>query len=780
MKFTKGFWVNKEGVTTHGAIDIRSAKITETVAVFTVTPQKIFHRGQTLGGPVLTVEITSPAEDVLSVKAYHYKGVKKQTPSFDIADGALKLNISENEKEYVISSGKLSAVFKKELFDMAFYYDGKFLTRSEKKQLAYMQTPEGAFFRERLDISVDEYFYGTGERFTSFVKNGQSVDIWNEDGGTASELAYKNIPFLLSNRGYGIFVNHPENVSFEIGSESVSKNQFSVAGESLNYFIIGGGSMEKAVSNYTLLTGKPAMPPAWSFGLWLSTSFTTDYNEETVNHFVDGMISRGIPLSVFHFDCFWMKEFEWCNFTWDEAQFPNVREMLARLKEKGLKICVWINPYIGQKSPLFDEGMENGYLLKRKNGDVWQWDMWQPAMAIVDFTNPAACKWYCEKLSNLVDLGVDSFKTDFGERIPTDCAWFDGSDPEKMHNYYAYLYNKVVFEMLKGIKPEEAVVFARSASAGSQKFPVHWGGDCDATYVSMAESLRGGLSLALCGFGFWSHDIGGFESTATADLYKRWVAFGMLSSHSRLHGSTSYRVPWLFDEEAVDVLRYFTNLKHVLMPYLYAQAQNTCLTGISMMRPMVMAFPQDYTCTFLDKQYMLGDSLLVAPVFSEDGVCTFYLPEGKFTDLITKKTVKGGRYITQIYDYKSIPLYVKENSMIACGKHNSPAVYDYSKDVQIEVYELREKEIYLYDNFGNKKASVYAKRTEDKIEIQVRGEAPGLRFVFYNLILDDGSSAGDPKGFTFKMPEDSPKITLSVKDSKRDDTPVMVPEGKDI
>jgi alpha-D-xyloside xylohydrolase len=239
-----------------------------------------------------------------------------------------------------------------------------------------------------------------------------------------------------------------------------------------------------------------------------------------------------------------MKEFEWVNFEWDRRVFPDPEAMLARLKSRGLRICVWLNSYVAQRSAMFDEGVAGGYLVKRPDGDVWQWDRWQSGMGLVDFTNPDACRWYGDKLRALVDMGVDCFKTDFGERIPTDVVYYDGSDPFKMHNYYTHLYNKTVFDVLEEKLGEgNATVFARSATAGGQQFPVHWGGDSTATFESMAESLRGGLSLALCGFGFWSHDMGGFEQTAPPAVYKRWCAFGLLSSHSRLHGSESYRVP---------------------------------------------------------------------------------------------------------------------------------------------------------------------------------------------------------------------------------------------
>ena len=364
--------------------------------------------------------------------------------------------------------------------------------------------------------------------------------------------------------------------------------------------------------------------------------------------------------------------------------------MLRRIKEKGLNICVWINPYIGQESCLFREGMEKGYFVKRINGDVWQWDMWQPGMALVDFTNKEACAWYQEKLAGLLSMGVDCFKTDFGERIPVEgICYHDGSDPKKMHNYYTYLYNKVVYEILEKKRGKgEAVLFARSATAGGQKFPVHWGGDCWSDYESMEESLRGGLSLMMSGFGYWAHDIGGFESTSTPDVYKRWVAFGLLSSHSRLHGSTSYRVPWAYDEEAVDVVRFFTKLKARLMPYLYKTAVITSKTGIPTMRSMVLEFTEDRTCHYTDRQYMLGDSFLTAPIFNEEGMADYYLPAGRWTDFFTGEVKTGGSWIKEKHGYLSVPLLVRENSIVALGARDDRPDYDYGDGVELRIYEL--------------------------------------------------------------------------------------------
>ncbi|UUZ80135.1 alpha-xylosidase [Paenibacillus sp. P26] len=648
------------------------------------------------------------------------------------------------------------------------------LTSSGFKSMGYVLSEDGqTYMKEQLGLSVGECVYGLGERFTPFVKNGQSVEIWNRDGGTSTEQAYKNVPFYLTSKGYGVFINHPELVSLEVGSEKVSKVQFSVPGEVMDYYLIGGGSMKQVLNHYTALTGRPALPPAWSFGLWLTTSFTTNYDEATVTSFVDGMAERDVPLHVFHFDCFWMKEFHWTNFEWDDRVFPEPEQMLQRLKSKGLKICVWINPYIAQRSKLFDEGMENGYLLKKPNGDVWQWDLWRPGMGVVDFTNPEACEWYAGYLRKLVDMGVDSFKTDFGERIPTDVVYYDGSDPLKMHNYYSFLYNKLVFGVLEEkLGKGEAAVFARSATAGGQQFPVHWGGDCSAEYESMAESLRGGLSLGLSGFGFWSHDIGGFESTSTADLYKRWIAFGLLSSHSRLHGSRSYRVPWMYGEEAVDVTRFFTKLKCSLMPYLYGASVQATEAGLPVMRAMVLEFGEDPACDYLDRQYMLGDSLLVAPVFSPDGIVGFYLPEGTWTHFLTGESVEGGMWKREQHGYLSLPLYVRPNSIIPVGRENSRPDYDFADGVEFHVFELEEGQSAsstVYSPKGERELSVTAVREGGRatVDIDYAGQAKPWSLLWRGLSevrsVEGAAFEAIPQGLRLMPAPGARRLTIQFK-----------------
>ena len=730
MKFTNGYWLLRDEMKAAYAVEYGSHRVYGQELTMYLPCSHIVDRGSCLNIPLLTVTLSSPMDGVIKVSAVHHDGAVYNGPFAKIYTGDAHVRIEENEEQLIYQTGSLKAVIDKAPngYKMAFYEGDTFLTESSFRNLAYMQdTKTGKnYMLEQIFLDVDEYVYGLGERFTPFVKNGQVVEMWNEDGGTASEIAYKNIPFYVTNKGYGILVDNEGDVAYEIASEKVERIQFSVEGERLDYYVISGKTPMGTVEKYTDLTGKPALPPAWSFGLWLTTSFTTNYDEATTSSFIQGMADRQIPLHVFHFDCYWMDAYEWCNFEWDPATFPDPKGMLKRYHDRGLHICVWINPYIGQKSCLFKEGKENGYLVKKKDGSVWQTDLWQPGMALVDFTNPDAVAWYQGKLKTLLDMGVDCFKTDFGERIPVkDIMYFDHSDPVKMHNYYTYLYNQAVFELLERERGTgEAVLFARSATVGGQQFPAHWGGDCSASYVSMAETLRGGLSLSLGGFGFWSHDISGFESTAPADIYKRWCQFGLLSSHSRLHGSSSYRVPWLFDDEACEILKEFVNLKCRLMPYLYGQAVRSHTEGRPVLRPMVLDFPQDRACDTLDRQYMFGDFLLVAPIFKENGEVQYYLPEGTWYNLITGAEVTGGKWQKETHDYHSLPLMVRPNSILPLGNNDQRPDYDYADGVTLVVSafdEGAEASVEIPDLSGETVMKVTAKRVGEEIHLQVEG-----------------------------------------------------------
>lgn len=598
MKFTNGYWMIRDGVDAlyaREAYELAADATTESLNVLAPT-SVVRGRYDTLNLPTFNVDITTPAEGVIRVCAEHWQGATEY-PGFPLnadepgnrdyvtvqANGNGDGEVGVNGADVTLTTGGLTVkVVKGAPWNLTFIgEDGKVLTESAGKSLGRFKlgaesnvtaqpvsefgvTMDGSardesdvFIAIQLHLSVGEDVYGLGERFGAYVKNGQSVDIWNEDGGTASEQGYKDIPFYMTSNGYGVLVNNRGHVSFEIGSENT---------------------------------------------------------EATINSFIDGMAERDIPLAAFHYDCYWMREFHWCDFEWDKRFFGDIESTLKRLHE------------------------DKGYLVRKPNGEVWQTDFWQAGMGLVDFTNPAAREWFKDKVKALLNQGVDAIKTDFGERIPRDVVWYDGSPKLSMHNWYIQLYNQAVFEAIEETYGKgNACLYARSATVGGQQQPVHWGGDCESTFNGMAQSLRAGLSLTSSGFGFWSHDIGGFEGAfPDPAVYKRWVAFGMLGSHSRLHGSTVYRVPWLFDEEdekngvalvpgqtAVDVVREFTKLKLELMPYVYQLGLQPHANGTPVMRSMFVEFPDDPACRTLDRQYMFGPSMLVAPVFTYSGEVSY-------------------------------------------------------------------------------------------------------------------------------------------------------------
>ncbi|EIN12487.1 sugar hydrolase [Punctularia strigosozonata HHB-11173 SS5] len=740
MKFSNGTWDVKEGIDWRPAVEVSKLTVTPESLRALTTTRHIRHRGDTLNKPTITVTLTSPLEGVVELTATHFLGKPahkesrfERFPDFDgKAPESLKPIIQtghdENAGQASLTAGSLSAEIdtKADAFNVDFKSNGKKLTDIGWNSIAYVTdalhtgrsmeaawattTNVEAYARPPLwptghrqpymvlgfGLVPGETFYGLGERFGPFVKNGQMIDMWHEDGGTDSSIAYKNVPFYMSSEGYGVFVDHSDAVSFEVQSERMNKVQISVPGETIRVLVINGPSPKAILERYTAILGRPAAPAPWTYGLWLTTSFLTSYDEKTVTTFVDGMAERGIPLSVFHFDCFWMKGHQWCDFEFDKEYFPDPEGFIGRLKQKGLKICVWINSWIAQESVLFAEGDEKGYFIKRLDGSTWQTDRWQAGMAIVDFTNPEATQWYQSHLIRLMRMGVDAFKTDFAERIPFEgVKYFDGSDPRIAHNFYTFLYNKAVYEaMVQERGPKEACLFARSATAGGQRFPVHWGGDCATLWTGMAESLRGGLSLGLSGFGFHATDIGGFKTPGDRPippdpvLYKRWIQWGLLASHSRLHGSTQYRVPWEIEPdspESSEVLKQSVLLKHRLMPYTLAAGAEAHEKGVPVLRPMFLEFPEDPTTWGLDRQYMFGPNLLVAPIFSAEGKVTYYVPHGRWVGLVDRKERRGPAWFTETHDFSSLPLLVRPGFVVVMGVEDQVPTYDFRDDFEVVV-----------------------------------------------------------------------------------------------
>ena len=581
-------------------------------------------------------------------------------------------------------------------------------------------------------LRADEHIYGLGEKFINFDKRGQAITMWNSDAlGVRRELSYKNVPFFMSTYGYGLLVDSGKKIKFHIGTKSNRSLEIEVPGDELDCYVIYGPSFKRILNSYTSLTGKPNIPPKWSFGLWVSTYFIPATHKSAVNQ-ARKYREMDIPVDVFHFDPCWLRPGRWCDFTWDKEAFPNPEKTLRQLKQMGFKVCLWINPYVSIHSELYTEGAKQGYFLKRNDGSVYHAATWGegfPATAIVDFTNQKAKDWCKAQLIRLLKLGVDVFKTDFGEEIPEDAVFSNGKTGKEMRNIYSLLYNKTVFELTKEHTGNQ-LVWGRCAYAGSQQYPTSWSGDPQCTFEDMASVLRGGLSFAMSGMAFWSHDMGGFWGTPTQSLYIRWSQFGLFSPHSRLHGSSS-RDPWLFGEEAVKVLRKYAKLRYRLIPYIYSYAYSANKTGYPVMRPMVLEFQEDPTTIGIDSQYMFGRELLIAPVLNNMGRVCLYLPSGRWMDYWSHKVYQGPKWIKTQVPIDVMPIFVREDSIIPLGPEMSYVGEKKLDPLTVDIYVQKKAEFAFYDD--GKVVDFECSRDDSEITLKI-GESNRTYIAKFNKI----------------------------------------------
>jgi alpha-D-xyloside xylohydrolase len=482
----------------------------------------------------------------------------------------------------------------------------------------------------------DEKIFGCGESFTRLNKRGQKMVLWACDTqSTASKQMYKPVPFFMSSRGYGIFVHTTSPVTMDFGYAYGGSKTLFVGDDQLDIFFFIG-SPKEILTEYTNITGKSSMPPLWSFGLWMSRFSYRSQKE--VMMVADRLRKNSVPCDVIHIDAGWFKSGINCDFEFDKKAFSDPRKMTVELKEKGFKTSLWQIPYFTPLNPIFNEVVKKKLYIKDGNGNVSTED------AILDFSNPETMDWYAQKIKALLHLGITVIKTDFGEAAPLKGLYLSGRSGYYEHNNYPLRYTQLVSKITKEINGE-SLIWSRSSWAGGQRNPVHWGGDAEVSDAGMAGTLRGGISLGLSGFTFWSHDIGGFSGSPKEELFKRWTFFGMFTSHSRVHGFPP-REPWEFSDEFLKVFRKMVEMRYRLMPYIYAQAFIASQNGLPMLKAMFFNYPDDLTTWNLEDQFMFGENMLVAPLMEENTSSrSVYLPKGKWIDYQTKKVYEGQQWI---------------------------------------------------------------------------------------------------------------------------------------
>ena len=532
-------------------------------------------------------------------------------------------------------------------------------------------------------LTADEMIFGCGESATGLNKAGQKVNLFVTDPqGPETDQMYKPIPFFMSNRGYGMFMHTSAPVTCDFGATYIGLNKMFMGDENLDLFVFFGEPKD-ILDEYTDLVGKPGMPPLWSFGTWMSR--ITYFSEKEGYDVAANIRKNKYPCDVIHFDTGWF-DVDWqCDYKFSENRFQNPRQMLKDLKSQGFHVCLWQLPYFTPKNRYFSELIEKDMYVKNGNGELPYEDV------VLDFSNPETVKWYQDKLAGLLNIGVSAIKVDFGEAAPLNGIYASGKSGWYEHNLYPVRYDMAVSEITKKLHNEN-IMWARAAWAGSQRYPLHWGGDAATTNTGMLGTLRAGLSFGLSGFSFWSHDMGGFVKSTPEDLYCRWLPFGFLTSHTRAHGAPPTE-PWLYDSKRVqDVFRKSAEMKYRLMPYVYAQAKECTEKGLPMLRALFVEFPDDPGAWKVDDEYLFGSQILVAPLL-ESGMTgrTVYLPEGKWIDYQTEKVYEGGWHRIEAGSLPIIML-VRDGSVLPHLKlAQSTAEMDWSK-MSLKVYSADKKQ----------------------------------------------------------------------------------------
>ena len=605
---------------------------------------------------------------------------------------AVRVEAEAAQAVVTADGGGLAVRVEREPWRVTLLAGGRVITRERPDDMdarGIRQSEPTGFWREptgrervraNFELFSDEHLYGFGEKFTDLDKRGQNIRLWNRNPyGSGRELAYKNIPLFVSTRGYGVFVNTTVPTQYDLGTQSNFAYGIEAEEEELDLYLIYGPGFPAIFRRYQELTGLPALPPKWAFGLWLSPLGEViageDMGQEGIVRLAETVRAQDIAADVIHLDPYWMRYGSLCDFEWS-SRFPAPAEMMRALGERGFRVCLWEHPYVNVESEMFQEGDAKGYFLKRDDGSTYIANLviapegskkeyketgYDPG-GIVDFSNPEATEWYKGKHRPLLEAGAAVFKTDFGEEIPEDSHWHNGMTGHEMHNAYPLLYNQAVFDVT-GEYTERPFVWGRSAYAGIQAYPVQWSGDPLADFPSLSATLRGGLSYAMSGVPFWSHDLGGFRGQPSEAVYVRWIQFGLFTPFARLHGTTT-RMPWRYGRRALEIFRRYDHLRYRLLPYIYSTAKACVEQGIPFMRPMALAFPDDPATVGLDQQYLFGESLLAAPVFNEEGRVDVYLPEGTWFDFWTRERVQGPRFLRRTAPLEEMPLYVRGDSIL--------------------------------------------------------------------------------------------------------------------
>ncbi len=672
-----------------------------------------------------TLEVSAPGKDLLRLRLQRAPapdyGMLADADALDQAAAVSGLEVKTDGEQLRVSAGELELVFEQEPLRLAVYRAGKLMLESSTDRTigGVLRLHPVAADDQRWLLSLalpsEEPVYGLGEKFGGLDKRGQLIENWNRDAtGVNAEISYKNVPFAWSPRGWGMFVHTAARVTHGVGYSPWSHRSYALKLDdpNLDLFLLFADSPAEMLLKYTGLTGRAALPPTWTYGVWFSRAIYKTADE--IMDVARQLRERRIPADVLTLDGrAWHKSETRYDFSWDPDRYPDPAAFVRGLRGMNYRLCLWEYSYMSDLNPLFPELAKKGYFLKDKDGGtyIYRWlpppnDRLIPHLqpsGLVDFTHPEAYAWFRDMHRSLFEIGVSVIKTDYGEALPEDVVGHNGDTGKRLHNAYTLLYNRCVYEASQMYGDKDGVVWGRSAWAGGQRYPVQWGGDPQGDWEGLAGSIRGGLSWGMSGGAFYTHDIGGFYGPQESggllgtgmpdpELYIRWAQAAVMCSHTRFHG-TSPREPWFFGEQAEEIIRKWLAWRYQLIPYLQGCALEASQTGMPVMRSMMLAFPDEPLTWHFEHQYMLGPSLLVAPVIQPGGKARFYLPAGRWFDIWNQVWVQGPGLFEREMPLDQIPVFGREGTLLPLG----PAV-QHAGELKAG---LDLEQVWVFDSFRN-------------------------------------------------------------------------------
>ena len=715
---------------------------------------------ETQRGKQAVVQVSFLTETAFRFQMFPDGKQKEQRNSVFSPDLRQKAEFRQEKDWYEYGTRQVTLRFQKDYWEMSVYGKNGILTKEQMfdtnvdNRWKYLpigfDTDAGGNcckVRETMYLFSDEAFWGFGEKFTGLNKRGQLLHCWQKDAlSTNTEDSYKAHPFFISSRGYGILLNTFTRCSFDMGCTSQVSYQMASEDGYLDYIFLAGEDRDYKgiLRSYLQLTGPVPMIPKWAFGFWMSKC--SYQNRQEIEDVVNRCLAEDIPIDVIHIDG-WQKWEEAGTWQWDLESFPDPEGMIRWLEERHVHLSLWIYPYLVEESPMFQELEKKGYFVKNTRGETALFYSMADAKcrsACFDFTNPHFLEWYQERVMKVLRMGVSVVKTDFSEAVPEDAVYFDGSSGVEGHNKITYLYASTIYALMEKCGKETGrlpMLWGRSGYAGSHRIPAAWAGDSSSALNNHAAILRGGLSLAMSGVAFWGFDMGGFYNTAangnecppSEEEYLRSVELGFWMPLSRAHGKTP-REPWNFSMEALQTVRRFDKMRHRMVPYLYSAACESHLTGVPMLRPLLLEFQRDPSAAYQELSYMLGDSLLAAPPFDRE-TYEVYLPEGKWRNLLTDEILEGGKYVTLSPGLEELPVFQRENTVLPLlGEEDCRYVPEGTfRKMELQLFYCSDMSIVFYDRDADgriREFSLRAKRGENNgLYVDTDMDISGIRLI---------------------------------------------------